>query len=204
MLLPSFSCHRLWRISWQENEGRRMRERLVCHFRFSLFSVEWELARSTKFQAPSSKEAPSPQIPNPLLHSRALPNPGVPTAPERVLARPCKGRRGFRLTTPARGARRALELGTWSFFGVWSLGFGAFPASPSFFCLHSLAMSLGASAGKRMKGEEWNRPCHAGFFLPLYFCQRFAASWSGSSRRSEPVGHANSISHPEVRPLAKN
>ena len=57
---------------------------------FPLFSVEGELARSTKFQAPSSKEAPSPQIPNPLLHPRALPNPGVPTAPEGVLARPVR------------------------------------------------------------------------------------------------------------------
>src|SRR5213596_1854022 len=66
----------------------------------SIFEKLRAQATSSKFQTLSSKEAPGPK------HQ----------TPSSKLQRSSK--------LQARGAGRGLELGTWDFFGVWSLVFG--------------------------------------------------------------------------------
>jgi hypothetical protein len=68
--------------------------------RISIFEKLRAHVKSVEFQTPSSKEAPGPK------HQ----------TPSSKLQRSSK--------LQARRAGRALELGTWDFFGVWSLVFG--------------------------------------------------------------------------------
>ena len=75
----------------------------------SIFEKLRAQATSSKFQTPSSKEAPGPK------HQ----------TPSSKLQRSSK--------LQARSAGRGLELGTWDFFGVWSLVFGV--SIPGFLCL---------------------------------------------------------------------
>src|SRR5216117_2476549 len=66
--------------------------------RIPIFEKLRAQAKSSRFQTPSSKEAPGPQTPSSKLQ------------------------RSSKLQ--ARSAGRGLVLGTWDFFGVWSLVFG--------------------------------------------------------------------------------
>src|SRR6266853_5000992 len=89
-------------------------------------------AKSSKFQTPSSKEAPGPK------HQ----------TPSSKLQRSSK--------LEARSEGRGLELGTWDFFGVWSLVFGV--SIPGF--LWSLGFGAWYFAQRRLDF----------FRLPRHFC----------------------------------
>ncbi len=90
---------------------------------------DWMGSRSSKLQTPSSKEAPSSK-------SHSPPGAAWPSCHHRTL-------------TQHEGPV-VLEFDAWSFFGIWSLGFGACSPAPATHC-------------KRRKSRPWLAAASPGF-----------------------------------------
>src|SRR5216117_3075803 len=107
--------------------------------RIPIFEKLRAQAKSSRFQTPSSKEAPGPQTPSSKLQRSS--------------------------NLQARSAGRGLELGTWDFFGVWSLVFGVSILD----LLWSLGFGAWCFAHRRLKTEMRSRT----LVLPVVFRQEW-------------------------------